>query len=163
MTAEDTVSKGELFSKYLWVKATDNSVNRNVSAPICLGQYSYDLRDADYELEYSRSITTLAHISAPELDSKDTLFFLVPAEEGSEYYAVYQMVSNGEYNIFGQPIAENASTSSGWRFYQVTQDNDGNYTLTPDPGRKALSRLTTIRPGASSFYSGNLEIGRAHV
>ena len=158
VSAEGDVNNGELFSQYLWVKATDNSVNRNVSAPVCLGQYSYDLRDADYELNYSGSITTLAHISAPRLDSKDTLFFLVPAAENSEYYAVYQMVSNGDYNIFEQPIAEDASTSSGWKFYQVTQDNDGNYTLTPDPGRNAKSLLTTIRPGASSFYSGNLTV-----
>ena len=158
VTAEDTVSKGELFSKYLWVKATDNSVNRNVSAPICLGQYSYDLRDADYELEYPRSFTALASISAPKLGSEDTLFFLVPAAENSDYYAVYQMVSSGNYNIFEQPIAEDASTSSGWKFYQVTQDNDGNYTLTPDPDRNAKSLLTTIRPGASSSYSGNLTV-----
>ena len=158
VSAVGTVNKGDLFSKYLWIKATDNSVNRNESAPICLGQYSYDLRDTDYELEYSGSITTLAHISAPRLGSADTLFFLVPAAEGSEYYAVYQMVSNGEYNIFGQPIAEDANTSSGWKFYQVTQGSDGNYTLTPDPDRHAESLLTTIRPGASSYYSGNLAV-----
>ena len=156
--ASAQVDDGKLFSQYLWVKATDNSDNKNESAPICLGQYSYDLRDADYELNYSGSITTLAHISAPKLDSEDTLFFLVPAEENSEYYAVYQMVSKGDNNIFGQPIAEDASTSSGWKFYQVTQDNDRNYTLTPDPDRKAASRLTTLRPGASSFYSGNLAV-----
>ena len=158
VTAEDTVSKGELFSKYLWVKATDNSVNRNVSAPICLGQYSYDLRDADYELEYPRSFTALASISAPKLGSEDTLFFLVPAAEGSEYYAVYQMVSNGEYNIFGQPIAEDASTSNGWKFYRVTQDDDGNYTLTPDPDRNAKSRLTSLLPGGGDKFSGNLAV-----
>lgn len=158
VSAEGDVNKGDLFSQYLWVKATDNSVNSNVSAPICLGQYSYDLRDADYELNYSGSITTLAHISAPELGSEDMLFFLVPAAEGSEYYAVYQMVSSGDYNIFGQPIAVDASTSSGWKFYQVTLDDDRNYTLTPDQDRRAESLLKTLRPGASSFYSGNLSV-----
>ena len=156
--ASAQVGDGDLFSQYLWVKATDNSDKKNESAPVCLGQYSYDLRDADYALEYSRSFTELASISAPELDSEDTLFFLVPAAEGSEYYAVYQMVSSGDYNIFGQPIAEDASTSSGWKFYQVTQDNDGNYTLTPDSDRHAESLLKTLRPGASSFYSGNLSV-----
>ena len=156
--ASAQVGDGVLFSQYLWVKATDNSDNKNESAPICLGQYSYDLRDADYELNYSGSITTLAHISAPELGSEDTLFFLVPAAEGSEYYAVYQMVSSGDYNIFGQPIAVDASTSSGWKFYQVTLDDDGNYTLTPDPDKRAKSLLKTLQPGASSFYSGNLSV-----
>lgn len=158
VSAEGDVNNGELFSKYLWVKATDNSVNRNVSAPICLGQYSYDLRDADYELNYSGSITTLAHISAPRLGSADTLFFLVPAAENSDYYAVYQMVSSGDYSIFGQPIAEDASTSNGWKFYRVTQDDDGNYTLTPDPDRNAKSRLTSLLPGGGDKFSGNLAV-----
>lgn len=158
VSAEGDVNNGELFSQYLWVKATDNSTGTNTSAPICLGQYSYDLRDADYELEYPRGFTAHASISAPELGGEDTLFFLVPAVENPNYYAVYQMVSSGSYNIFGQPIAEDASTSSGWKFYQVTQDDDGNYTLTPDPDRHAESLLTTIRPGASSSYSGNLTV-----
>lgn len=158
VTAEGDVNKGELFSKYLWVKATDNSVNRNMSAPICLGQYSYDLRDADYALEYPRSFTEYANLKVTEQGNDDTLFFLVPAAEGSEYYAVYQMVSSGNYNIFGQPIAVDASTSSGWKFYRITLDDDGNYTLTPDPDRRAASLLKTLQPGASSFYSGNLSV-----
>ena len=158
VTAEGDVNKGELFSQYLWVKATDNSVNKNESAPICLGQYRYDLRDADYALEYPRSFTEYANLKVAEQGNDDTLFFLVPAAEDSEYYAVYQMVSSGNYNIFEQPIAVDASTSSGWKFYQVTQDNDGNYTLTPDPDRRAESLLKTLQPGANSFYSGNLTV-----
>lgn len=158
VTAKGDVNKGELFSQYLWVKATDNSVNKNESAPVCLGQYSYDLRDAEYALEYPRSFTEYANLKVTEQGNEDTLFFLVPAAEDSEYYAVYQMVSSGDYNIFGQPIAVDASTSSGWKFYQVTLDDDGNYTLTPDPDRRAESLLKTLRPGASSFYSGNLSV-----
>lgn len=154
----ENVSAGSIFSKYLWVKAKDNSDNSNVSAPICLGQYSYDLRDADYALEYPRSFTEYANLKVTEQGNDDTLFFLVPAAEGSEYYAVYQMVSSGDYNIFGQPIAVDASTSNGWKFYRITLDDDGNYTLTPDPDRRAASLLKTLQSGASSFYSGNLSI-----
>lgn len=156
--ASAQVGDGVLFSQYLWVKATDNSVNKNKSAPICLGQYSYDLRDADYALEYPRSFTEYANLKVTEQGNDDTLFFLVPAAEGSEYYAVYQMVSSGDYNIFEQPIAVDASTSNGWKFYRITLDDDGNYTLTPDPDRRAASLLKTLQPGASSFYSGNLSI-----
>lgn len=156
--ASAQVGDGVLFSQYLWVKATDNSVNSNVSAPICLGQYSYDLRDADYALEYPRSFTEYANLKVTEQGNDDTLFFLVPAAEGSDHYAVYQMVSSGDYNIFGQPIAVDASTSNGWKFYQVTLDDDGNYTLSPDPDNRAKSLLKTLQPGASSFYSGNLSI-----
>lgn len=158
VSAEGDVNKGELFSKYLWVKAADNSVNSNVSAPICLGQYSYDLRDADYALEYPRSFTEYANLKVTKQGNDDTLFFLVPAAEGSEYYAVYQMVSSGDYNIFGQPIAVDASTSNGWKFYRVTLDDDGNYTLTLDPNSKAASRLTSLLPGGGNKFSGNLSI-----
>lgn len=158
VTAKGDVNKGELFSKYLWVKATDNSDNKNESAPICLGQYSYDLRDADYALEYPRSFTEYANLKVTEQGNDDTLFFLVPAAEGSEYYAVYQMVSSGDYNIFGQPIAVDASTSNGWKFYRVTLDDDGNYTLTLDPNSKAASRLTSLLPGGGNKFSGNLSI-----
>lgn len=160
VTAAGGVSAKELFSKYLWVRAADNIAGdtKNVSAPICLGKFSYDLRDADYALEYPRSFTEYANLKVTEQGNDDTLFFLVPAAENSDHYAVYQMVSSGNYNIFGQPIAVDASTSSGWKFYQVTRDNDGNYTLTPDPDRRAESLLKTLQPGASSFYSGNLSV-----
>ena len=156
VTVTETVTNGELFSKYLWVKAKDNSDKKNKSDPICLGRFSYDLRGAEYELDYSRSIQTYAKLNVKELDTADTLFFLVPAAEGSEYYAVYQTISSG-YEIFGQPIAEGAGTSSGWKFYRLSEEN-GNYVLTPDEDENARNTLVSLRPGASSFYSGDLTI-----
>ena len=160
VSAAGDVSAKTLFSKYLWVRAADNIAGdtKNVSAPICLGKFSYDLRDADYALEYPRSFTEYANLKVTEQGNDDTLFFLVPAAEGSEYYAVYQMVSSGNYNIFEQPIAVDASTSSGWKFYRVTLDDDGNYTLTLDPDSKAASRLTSLLSGGGNKFSGNLSI-----
>ena len=163
VTAASDVAAKTLFSKYLWVQAEDNVAGetKNISAPLCLGRYSYDLRDAEYELSYSRSITTYAGLSAPSMGDGDRLFFLVPAEAGSVYYAVYEMVSSGDYNIFGQPIAVDATTSAGWKFYQLREEN-GNYTLTPDEAKRAENTLISLRPGATasglSFYSGDLAV-----
>lgn len=152
VSAEGDVNKGELFSQYLWVKATDNSVNKNESAPICLGQYSYDLRDADYELEYPRSFTEYANLKVTEQGNDDTLFFLVPAKEGSEYYAVYTSLSAGNYDIFDQTLA-----SGGWKFYKLTV-SDQDHTLTPDETQQAKSRLTSLLPGGGNKFSGNLSV-----
>ena len=150
--ASAQVGDGVLFSQYLWVKATDNSVNSNVSAPICLGQYRYDLRDADYALEYPRSFTEYANLKVTEQGNEDTLFFLVPAKEGSEYYAVYTSLSAGNYDIFNQTLA-----SGGWKFYKLTVSGQ-DYTLTPDETQQAQSRLTSLLPGGGNKFSGNLSV-----
>ena len=150
--ASAQVGDGVLFSQYLWVKATDNSDNSNVSAPICLGQYRYDLRDADYALEYPRSFTEYANLKVTEQGNDDTLFFLVPAAEDSEYYAVYTSLSAGNYDIFDQTLA-----SGGWKFYKLTV-SDQDYTLTPDETQQAKSRLTSLLPGGGNKFSGNLSV-----
>ena len=150
--ASAQVGDGELFSQYLWVKATDNSDNKNESAPICLGQYRYDLRDADYALEYPRSFTEYANLKVTKQGNDDTLFFLVPAAEDSEYYAVYTSLSAGNYDIFDQTLA-----SGGWKFYKLTV-SDQDYTLTPDETQQAQSRLTSLLPGGGNKFSGNLSV-----
>ena len=150
--ASAQVGDGVLFSQYLWVKAKDNSDNKNESAPICLGQYSYDLRDADYALEYPRSFTEYANLKVTEQGNDDTLFFLVPAAEGSEYYAVYTSLSAGNYDIFNQTLA-----SGGWKFYKLTVSGQ-DYTLTPDETQQAQSRLTSLLPGGGNKFSGNLSV-----
>ena len=150
--ASAQVDDGKLFSQYLWVKATDNSDKKNESAPICLGQYSYDLRDAEYALEYPRSFTKYANLKVTEQGNDDTLFFLVPAKEGSEYYAVYTSISAGNYDIFNQTLA-----SGGWKFYKLTVSGQ-DYTLTPDETQQAQSRLTSLLPGGGNKFSGNLSV-----
>ena len=166
VSAVGDVAAKTLFSKYLWVRAADNIMGetKNTSAPICLGRFSYDLRDADYVLEYSNGIETYASLKASKLGSDDMLFFLVPAADGSEYCAVYQIVSAGgtAYNIFGQPIAEDAYTSLGWMFYQFAENSEGNYILTPDSEQRARNTLASILSGAASSgvspYSGDLAV-----
>lgn len=154
VSAAGDVSAKTLFSKYLWVRAADNIAGdtKNVSAPICLGKFSYDLRDADYALEYPRSFTEYANLKVTEQGNDDTLFFLVPAAEDSEYYAVYTSLSAGNYDIFDQTLA-----SGGWKFYKLTVSGQ-DYTLTPDETQQAQSRLTSLLPGGGNKFSGNLSV-----
>lgn len=154
VSAAGDVSAKTLFSKYLWVRAADNIAGdtKNVSAPICLGKFSYDLRDADYALEYPRSFTEYANLKVTEQGNEDTLFFLVPAAEDSEYYAVYTSLSAGNYDIFNQTLA-----SGGWKFYKLTVSGQ-DYTLTPDETQQAQSRLTSLLPGGGNKFSGNLSV-----
>ena len=154
VSAAGDVSAKTLFSKYLWVRAADNIAGdtKNVSAPICLGKFSYDLRDADYALEYPRSFTEYANLKVTKQGNDDTLFFLVPAAEGSDYYAVYTSLSAGNYDIFDQTLA-----SGGWKFYKLTV-SDQDYTLTPDETQQAKSRLTSLLPGGGNKFSGNLSV-----
>lgn len=148
------VDGGKLFSKYLWVKAADNVAGetKNVSDAICLGRFSYDLRGADYELEYPRNFTDYAELKVAKQGPDDTLFFLIPAAEGSEYYAVYTSISAGNYDIFNQTLA-----SGGWKFYKLTT-NGQDYILTPDETQQAAGRLTSLLPGGGDKFSGNLTV-----
>ena len=150
----ENVSAGSIFSKYLWVKAEDNVAGetKNVSDAICLGRFSYDLRGADYELEYPRNFTDHAELKVAKQGPDDTLFFLIPAAEGSEYYAVYKSISAGNYDIFNQTLA-----SGGWKFYKLTVSGQ-DYILTPDTTQQAEGRLTSLLPGGGDKFSGNLTV-----
>ena len=152
VTAAADVSADSLFSKYLWVKAKDNSVNQNESDPICLGRFSYDLRGAEYELAYPRSFTASAELKVTKQGTEDTLFFLVPAAEGSEYYAVYKSISAGNYDIFNQTL-----DSGGWKFYKLTVSGQ-DYILTPDETQQAAERLKKLLPGGGEKFRGDLAI-----
>ena len=155
--ASAQVGDGVLFSKYLWVKATDNSVNSNVSAPICLGQYSYDLRDADYELGYTNSITTKPSIKVSKLGDDDCILIMVPANNSPDtnLYAVqvYQnktLIFNHDSNIFD---------AGGWDYYTVTKDETGIYTLTEDENETGKAFMDQFK-NTSGYcnFSGELNI-----
>ena len=156
VTAEGDVNKGELFSKYLWVKATDNSVNRNVSAPICLGQYSYDLRAAQYALEYSSSITCRPSIVVKSVDQADSVVFLVPASDASDNnkYAVLRYDTDSSYtsnlNIF--------ESTQIWDYYTVTKDENGIYTFAEDTSKAAESRIGRLWIQSSNAFVGDLTV-----
>lgn len=152
VTVTETVANGELFSKYLWVKAKDNSDKKNESDPICLGRFSYDLRGAEYELDYPRSFTDYAVLKVTKQGAEDTLFFLVPAEGGSEYYAVYKSISAGNYDIFSQTLDTGA-----WEFYKLTVSGQ-DYILTPDDTQQAADQLKKLLPGGGNKFSGDLAI-----
>ena len=125
--ASAQVGDGVLFSKYLWVKAKDNTEKKNESAPICLGQYSYDLRKAQYELGYSSSITCRPSIVVKSVDQADSVVFLVPASDasGNNKYAVLRYDTDSSYtsnlNIF--------ESTQIWGYYTVTKDENGIYTF----------------------------------
>ena len=150
----ENVSAGSIFSKYLWVKAADNVAGetKNVSDAICLGRFSYDLRGADYELEYPRNFTDYAELKVAKQGPDDTLFFLVPAAEGSEYYAVYKSISAGNYDIFNQTLDTGA-----WKFYKLTTSGQ-DYILTPDETQQAAGQLKKLLPGGGDKFSGNLTV-----
>ena len=154
--ASAKVGDGDLFSQYLWVKATDNSVNSNVSAPICLGQYSYDLRAAQYELEYSSSITCRPSIVVKSVDQADSVVFLVPASDASDNnkYAVLRYDTDSSYtsnlNIF--------ESTQIWDYYTVTKDENGIYTFAEDTSKAAESRIGRLWIQSSNAFVGDLTV-----
>lgn len=150
------VGDGELFSQYLWVKATDNSTGTNTSAPICLGQYSYDLRAAQYELKYSSSITCRPSIVVKSVDQADSVVFLVPASDASDNnkYAVLRYDKDSRYasnlNIF--------ESTQTWGYYTVTKDENGIYTFVEDESKAAESRIGRLWTQSSNAFVGDLTV-----
>ena len=154
--ASAQVGDGVLFSQYLWVKATDNSDNKNESAPICLGQYSYDLRAAQYALEYSSSITCRPSIVVKSVEQADSVVFLVPASDASDNnkYAVLRYDTDSSYtsnlNIF--------ESTQIWDYYTVTKDENGIYTFAEDTSKAAESRIGRLWIQSSNAFVGDLTV-----
>ena len=154
--ASAQVGDGVLFSKYLWVKAKDNTKKKNESAPICLGQYSYDLRAAQYALEYSSSITCRPSIVVKSVDRADSVVFLVPASDASDNnkYAVLRYDTDSSYtsnlNIF--------ESTQIWGYYTVTKDENGIYTFVEDEIKAAESRIGRLWTQSSNAFVGDLTV-----
>ena len=154
--ASAQVGDGVLFSKYLWVKAKDNTEKKNESAPICLGQYSYDLRAAQYALEYSSSITCRPSIVVKSVDRADSVVFLVPASDASDNnkYAVLRYDKDSRYasnlNIF--------ESTQIWGYYTVTKDENGIYTFAEDTSEAAKSRIDRLWIQSSNAFVGDLTV-----
>ena len=154
--ASAQVGDGVLFSKYLWVKAKDNTEKKNESAPICLGQYSYDLRKAQYELGYSSSITCRPSIVVKSVDRADSVVFLVPASDASDNnkYAVLRYDTDSSYtsnlNIF--------ESTQIWGYYTVTKDENGIYTFVEDESKAAESRIDRLWILSSNAFVGDLTV-----
>ncbi len=154
--ASAQVGDGVLFSKYLWVKAKDNTEKKNESAPICLGQYSYDLRKAQYALGYSSSITCRPSIVVKSVDRADSVVFLVPASDASDNnkYAVLRYDTDSSYtsnlNIF--------ESTQIWGYYTVTKDENGIYTFVEDESKAAESRIDRLWILSSNAFVGDLTV-----
>ena len=154
--ASAQVGDGVLFSKYLWVKAKDNTEKKNESAPICLGQYSYDLRKAQYALGYSSSITCRPSIVVKSVDQADSVVFLVPASDASDNnkYAVLRYDTDSSYtsnlNIF--------ESTQIWGYYTVTKDENGIYTFVEDESKAAESRIGRLWTQSSNAFVGDLTV-----
>lgn len=153
-----TVNKGELFSKYLWVKATDNSTGQNTSEPVCLGRCSYDLRSAQYQLSDISGIMKTAALEIQSLSDTDALFFLIQAEDDSDYALLraYGGAANAGHikdNIFG---SENPWDGSCVTYEKNTNaENAWTYSLRNADTSDAKATLSKLRDGT---FSGELTV-----
>ena len=130
VSAVGDVTAKTLFSKYLWVKAADNieGETKNTSAPICLGKFSYDLRDADYVLGYSNDITARPSIKVSELGDDDCVLIMVPANNSPDTNLYAVLLYQNKTLIFDHN--SNIFDAGGWDYYTVTKGQDGVYSLT---------------------------------
>lgn len=126
VTATGTAAEKELFSRYLWVRAKDNSGNKNTSEPICLGQYTYDLREADYALKYSNGITAKADLEVESIGDSVALFFLLKVGDADEYFVYYGYGGDANENSVTGNLFEKT-----WHGPYTLAENGGVYTLTP--------------------------------
>ena len=153
-----TVNNGHLFSKYLWVKAADNSSGKNTSEPVCMGRCSYDLRSAQYELSDISGIMKTAALEIQSLSDEDALFFLIQAEGDRDYalLCAYGGAANANRvkgNIF--------ASGNPWEGDCVTYEENTNtenartYSLHDAVTSDAKATLRKLRDGT---FSGELTV-----
>ena len=153
-----TVNKGELFSKYLWVKAADNSTGKNTSDPVCLGRCSYDLRSAQYQLSDISGIMKKAALEIQSLGDTDALFFLIKAEGDRDYallraYGGDANANRVKGNIFA---SENPWDGSCVTYEKNTNaENAWTYSLRNAGTSDAKETLGKLR---DSTFSGELTV-----
>ena len=153
-----TVNNGDLFSQYLWVKATDNSTGKNTSEPVCLGRCSYDLRSAQYQLSDISGIMKTAALEIQSLSDTDALFFLIQAEGDSDYallraYGGDANANRVKGNIFGN---ENPWEDSCVTYEKNTNaENAWTYSLRKADTSDATATLSKLRDGT---FSGELTV-----
>lgn len=186
----EEIRAGDVFSKYLWILATDNAqegnpdCDNNQTEPICLGQYTYDLRKAQYALEYAApAIKDWAQVTITSQRDDETLIFLVEVPEdvcgtAGRYAALAVNTADG---VSGNVLQYEGNKSwHGWMYLTVSQDEAGVYSFRADETYYKTSQdpatgqehvpismtdwgldsgirswWTTIRNGR---YSGNLNI-----
>lgn len=154
-TKPQAVPIDSTFSRYLWVKANDNSTAKNPSEPIGLGQYVYDLTGAQYGLEYNTDFQTRASTKITSLGDDDALIFMIAAKDvtsvdtarGMYVLAVTKNDFSQDMDIFGQSYVNNWA-----RYTDLTKGDNGQYTFGTDIYDTGLSNI------ANGAYSGNLTV-----
>lgn len=153
-------TENSLFAQYLWVRATDNSDNRNVKTE-CLGLYTYDLRKATYDLTYvSNSVTQKADVKVNGLGAEDTLIFVIPtkgvvnnstSDSDNLVLVVNQSNVNSSTNIFEM---------SGWKWYRGGgKESEGIYKFNNGSSDSGDSLIGTyFKNDSLSQYRGTLKI-----
>ena len=144
VTASKDVAADEKFEGYLWVRATDNSNNKNQSKAECIGKYAYDLTATKYALSYSKAVTEKASLKVSQLDAADALVFMIPVQNTENQYSVLRVTADNfvaDKNIFEM---------DGWENWYVSE-NGGVYTMTG----KAAHSISSVINGT---YAGDLEV-----
>lgn len=145
VTARKEVASGSRFEEYLWVRATDDSKNKNKSEAACIGKYAYDLTATKYALTYSAAVTEKASLKVSQLDAGDALVFMIPVPNTENQYSVLRVT--GDSFVANTNIFE----MDGWENWYVDENTPGIYTMTA----KSDHSISNVINGT---YAGNLEV-----